>query len=799
MNERKFDLFEQIRDSLLMLDPVYFCQKYLTLDGKPFRIEGNGYKPFADIYRYIGVKALEKNSLPVAVVKGRQIGMSTLASCLELYFMACGFFGIPGHPPIRIMHCFPQLELAYAYTKTKLNTMITTSVNPDKINPSVKKAGRHKSYLELKLDTATAANDSLQFKQFENGNHIWIESTGLDGNRLRGRQLCLETELPTPNGFVKLKNLKEGDQLFDENGKICNVIKIHPVNLTPEAYRVTFDDGTIVDACAEHLWPTYNKYEQNKKLSFKIRSTKEIFNSLKVKDNHAIDNCLAVEYSEKELYKIKINSISTRRFIKSIESIESKPMRCITVDSPSHLYLITKSFIPTHNTVDAVFFDEIQDIRGEALGNVTKSLAKSQYGKVGEGIQVFFGTPKRKGSEFWKIWNQSSQQYYYLGCSKCNGHFPLYTPSSNDWEKVWIEDTLPKTHPDHGFIVKCIHCGHEQDKRIAAEKGKWVPFNKNPEVKFVGFHMNQLYMPEFTRAKIIGEKPENHPINTERVFQTEVLGEFYSGDSSPITVEEIDAVAADRGRKFRAKITTSDNKRVYLGCDWGQKVDSDALQIGDKKRQQGQSYSCSVVLVADGPHILSIDFATRLKRNDLESKKGIVEQMFRQYSVNLAVGDIGYANDLTEILQKEYGDKFLASQAASRVNGHVKYKTDFFPNTIVFERDYYIAEVYSMIKEGKIRFPYGDYEKVSWLIDHICSMEIKPVKDRSGDTGIRYVKGATPNDGMMALVNAYLAYKFDISGGFTINNPNLMLKDPTEHRQIPAIAGYIPRMNPFKR
>jgi hypothetical protein len=60
-----------------------------------------------------------------------------------------------------------------------------------------------------------------------------------------------------------------------------------------------------------------------------------------------------------------------------------------------------------------------------------------------------------------------------------------------------------------------------------------------------------------------------------------------------------------------------------------------------------------------------------------------------------------------------------------------------------------------------------------------------------------YVKGATPNDGFMALLNAYLAYKFDITGGFSLNtliNPNNVQDDPNVRRAIPAVTGYIPRM-----
>lgn len=39
-----------------------------------------------------------------------------------------------------------------------------------------------------------------------------------------------------------------------------------------------------------------------------------------------------------------------RRRIVSVEEVETRPVRCIQVDSPSHLYLAGKAMIPTHNT-----------------------------------------------------------------------------------------------------------------------------------------------------------------------------------------------------------------------------------------------------------------------------------------------------------------------------------------------------------------------------------------------------------------------------------------------------------------
>lgn len=39
-----------------------------------------------------------------------------------------------------------------------------------------------------------------------------------------------------------------------------------------------------------------------------------------------------------------------RRYITSVEPVESVPVKCVAVDSPSHLYLASRSMIPTHNT-----------------------------------------------------------------------------------------------------------------------------------------------------------------------------------------------------------------------------------------------------------------------------------------------------------------------------------------------------------------------------------------------------------------------------------------------------------------
>lgn len=86
-------------------------------------------------------------------------------------------------PAIRVMHTFPLLEHAISYSKTKLSDMINSSV----ILPGAavtKKGEKPMSYMKSLMDKSSPTNDSLSFKQFAGGNHLWIESTGIDADRL---------------------------------------------------------------------------------------------------------------------------------------------------------------------------------------------------------------------------------------------------------------------------------------------------------------------------------------------------------------------------------------------------------------------------------------------------------------------------------------------------------------------------------------------------------------------------------------------------------------------------------------
>lgn len=77
--------------------------------------------------------------------------------------------------------------------------------------------------------------------------------TGYPGH---GKALALDTEIPTPKGWVRMADLKAGDQVFDEKGTICNVTAVTPAMIGRPCFRLTFDDGSEIVADQNHQWLT---------------------------------------------------------------------------------------------------------------------------------------------------------------------------------------------------------------------------------------------------------------------------------------------------------------------------------------------------------------------------------------------------------------------------------------------------------------------------------------------------------------------------------------------------------------
>lgn len=140
----------------------------------------------------------------------------------------------------------------------------------------------------------------------------------ITGAPTHGKAKSIETDIPTVDGWKKMKDIKVGDRVFDEQGNLCNVTKVTDIMYGRPCYELTLSNNVKIICDEEHQWVTdtwksrrsasnakrndrdserplkLRGIDQTHKRSFsKTRTTKEIFNTLKAKtdgrNNHSID------------------------------------------------------------------------------------------------------------------------------------------------------------------------------------------------------------------------------------------------------------------------------------------------------------------------------------------------------------------------------------------------------------------------------------------------------------------------------------------------------------------------------
>jgi len=118
-----------------------------------------------------------------------------------------------------------------------------------------------------------------------------------------GKAQDVDSKLFTPNGWVRMGNIKVGDYVIGSDGKPKKVLGVFPQG-EKDNYDIYFNDKTSVRSCDEHLWDVRN----NKKNPFITKSLREIMEGgLKFKNGNNkwyIPIVKPIEFEKKEL---KIN------------------------------------------------------------------------------------------------------------------------------------------------------------------------------------------------------------------------------------------------------------------------------------------------------------------------------------------------------------------------------------------------------------------------------------------------------------------------------------------------------------
>jgi len=76
-----------------------------------------------------------------------------------------------------------------------------------------------------------------------------------------GKAEPLDNKLVTPNGLIRMGDIRIDDNVIGSDGKPKKVLGVYPQGLK-DIYEITFNDGTTARSCDEHLW-NVNTYIRN--------------------------------------------------------------------------------------------------------------------------------------------------------------------------------------------------------------------------------------------------------------------------------------------------------------------------------------------------------------------------------------------------------------------------------------------------------------------------------------------------------------------------------------------------------
>lgn len=95
------------------------------------------------------------------------------------------------------------------------------------------------------------------------------ESTIICASSGTGKSLPLTSRLYTKNGYILMKDVKIGDEIFGEDGKLHKVVGVFPQG-KKQKVRITFSDNTFADCCEDHLWSVYELSRKPKSRARKL-------------------------------------------------------------------------------------------------------------------------------------------------------------------------------------------------------------------------------------------------------------------------------------------------------------------------------------------------------------------------------------------------------------------------------------------------------------------------------------------------------------------------------------------------
>ena len=205
----------------------------------------------------------------------------------------------------------------------------------------------------------------------------WVELPDDVVARIEGKALALDTPVPTPDGWKTMGELEPGDWVFDIRGRPTPVVAVTGPMIDRPCRVVEFSDRSSVVADIDHRWQVWSVRHGTRGGRLRIVTTGEIERNLGSGGSYLVPPAGPVTRAATTIAGVGLGRngrIATQtshdprrtplqdqrsalrgrpipaRAITAVRECESVPVRCIEVGSPDGVFLVSRSFIPTHNS-----------------------------------------------------------------------------------------------------------------------------------------------------------------------------------------------------------------------------------------------------------------------------------------------------------------------------------------------------------------------------------------------------------------------------------------------------------------
>lgn len=149
-----------------------------------------------------------------------------------------------------------------------------------------------------KLKPTVIAPASKKQEMFLNSDADITLAGGAAGS---GKALKHGEKVHTPNGWVNIEDCKIGDVITSVDGKTQTITGVYPQGEV-DIYRVTFQDGSYVDTCGDHLWQYHEARGRGKS---KVNSTLYLKDRIEKGFRPIVPLCEPVQFNQTKELTIK--------------------------------------------------------------------------------------------------------------------------------------------------------------------------------------------------------------------------------------------------------------------------------------------------------------------------------------------------------------------------------------------------------------------------------------------------------------------------------------------------------------